>query len=376
VKIVAARVTPVRLALRDPLTTAHGVIDVREGAVLALEDEAGRRGFGEALPLPGFGLETSGEALDALEGLAQASVAAPASSLDARLDAAERARPRAPSARGALDVALHDLAAQRDALPLAAWLAQRVGTAPRPRVATGRLLASSRPDDAAAEARDAVSEGFTTLKLKVGSDDPERDRARVACVREAVGPGVALRLDANGAWSETTALACVRRLAPYAIELLEQPVAAGETASLARVRAEARFPIAADEAVRDASAAAELLDAGAADLLVLKPAALGGLRASARIAALARAAGVGVIVTSFLDSALGVTAALHLAASLPDDGHAAGLATADRLREDGSPSSAIRRGCLPVPTMPGLGTRPDPARLAALAAGDPRELRA
>ena len=77
-----------------------------------------------------------------------------------------------------------------------------------------------------------------------------------------------------------------------------------------------------------------------------------------------------------LDSALGTTAALQLAASLPDEGRAAGLATADRILQDPTPAPALRQGSLPVPAAPGLGTRPDPEALARVAGGPPRELRA
>ncbi len=377
-RIVVARVTPVRLPLRRPLASAHGEITAREGGVLALEDDAGHTGLGEALPLAGFGLETPGEAVAALGRMAGAAVAVagPASSLDARLDAAEQEHPSAPCARAALDVALHDLAAQRDGLPLAAWLAKRANTQARQAVVVSRLLASSGAEAAAAEAQRAVGEGFGTLKIKVGDGAFEADQARVASVRQAIGPEVALRLDANGAWSERAARQHIAQLAPYRIELLEQPVAAGETAALGRLRAAAPFPIAADEAVRDEATAASLLAAGAADLLVLKPAALGGLRSSSRIAARARQAGVGVVVTAFLDSALGAAAALQLAASLPEEPYAAGLATRDRLLYDLAPSPTLRDGSLRLPAEPGLGQRLDPERLARVARGRAREARA
>jgi len=374
VRLVAARVTPVRLRLREPLDTAHGVIRARTGAVLELEDAAGRRGFGEALPLPGFGLESAEQATRSLETLASESLAAGDASLEQRLDDAETRHPEAPSARGALDAALHDLAARGDGLPLAVWLAKRAGGRARPAVATGRLLAATDPEAAAREALRARDAGHGTLKLKVGAADLDREVARAARVREAVGPEPYLRLDANGAWSEPVALEAVARLAPLGIELLEQPVPADATAALARVHEAAPFPIAADESVRDVASAEALLAAGVADVLVIKPAALGGLRACRRIAARATDAGVPLVVTSFLDSALGVSQALHLAAALPGERHAAGLATADRIVDDPCAAPVLRDGALQVPAGPGLGCRPDPERLARVAAGPAREL--
>jgi o-succinylbenzoate synthase len=376
VRIVAARLTPVRLPLKRPLVTGHGEIAAREGIVLELEDDTGARGLGEALPLPGFGLETCEQAETALQEMARTAITAPETSLPERLDRAAREHAGAPCARAAFDVALHDLAARRDALPLASWLAKHAGTTARPEVTVSRLLTATAADATAAEARLAVAEGFGTLKLKVGAGAFEADLERVAAVRERVGPDTALRLDANGAWSEREALEHIARLAPHGIELLEQPIAAGDPAALARVREAAPFPIAADEAVGDEAAADALLAAGAADLLVLKPAALGGLQPCGRIAARARRSGVGVVVTSFLDSALGVCAALHLAASLPLERAAAGLATSDRLLHDLAEPPACRSGFLRVPAEPGLGCALDPGRLARVATGPTRELRA
>jgi O-succinylbenzoate synthase len=142
------------------------------------------------------------------------------------------------------------------------------------------------------------------------------------------------------------------------------------------VRAASRIPIAADEAVRDEDAAEQLLDAGAADLFVLKPAALGGLRAAGRIAQRSRRAGVGVVVTSFLDSGLGIAAALHFAASLPDSPFAAGLATAELLKDDLAPPFAVGGGAIALPRAPGLGIAPDAEALRRCATGSPREFRA
>jgi L-alanine-DL-glutamate epimerase-like enolase superfamily enzyme len=108
------------LPLARPLATAHGTISRREGIWVRLVDDAGHVGFGEAAPLPGFGLETLAETSTALEHGADALGALPASAtLDIALDVALAETEKAPCARGALDTALHDLAARRAELPLA-----------------------------------------------------------------------------------------------------------------------------------------------------------------------------------------------------------------------------------------------------------------
>jgi o-succinylbenzoate synthase len=372
VRIVRASVLPIRLALAAPLATARGTLHAREGALLSLTTDAGATGWGEALPLPGFGLETSGAAVRALERIAAGLVGSEPDDLDAALDAVAPLAARAKSARAAADAALHDLAARAAGVDTAALL----DPARRERVAVSALIAGDAADTAAADARGAVRRGFGTLKLKLLAGELARDEERIAAVREAAGAGTKLRLDANGAWKEATAFEAVERLARFDIELIEQPVAPGDVASLARVRAASPIPIAADESVCDEDTAAHLLDAAAADLLVLKPAAVGGLRAAARIAAAARRAGCDAVVTSFLDSSLGIAAALHLAASLPESPFAAGLATAELLKDDVATPFAIEAGAIALPRACGLGVAPDAAALERCAAGAPRELRA
>jgi o-succinylbenzoate synthase len=376
VRITAARVTPLRLPLREPLATAHGAVTQREGALLEIETQRGARGCGEALPLPGFGLETPAEAVRALEEIVRELLGRDAENPAELLDASERIAPAAPAARAAFDVAVHDLVARAQGVGLARWLASHAGTEPHARVPVSALVAAPNPQDAAAEARRRLAQGFRTLKLKLGASEFERDLARVAAVRQAAGSEVALRLDANGAWKEADTPPRLRELARFGIDFLEQPVAAPEVEALARLRAAAPFPIAADEAVRSEGDAEALLAARAADLLVLKPAAVGGLRSASHIAARARDAGVAVVVTSFLDSGLGRTAALHLAASLPGAPRAAGLATGELLREDLTASPPVLEGAIALPRGPGLGVAPDAEALQRCAATARLELRA
>jgi L-alanine-DL-glutamate epimerase-like enolase superfamily enzyme len=126
--------------------------------------------------------------------------------------------------------------------------------------------------------------------------------------------------------------------------------------------------------VRDEAHAQAILERKAADLLIVKPAALGGLRPAQHIAERALAAGVGVVVTGMLDSALGTAAALHLAAALPDPLRAAGLAADALFETDLAPLPRVVAGRRGVPEGPGLGIAPRPKRLARLARGPAREL--
>lgn len=377
-RIVRARLAPIRLRLRAPLGTGRGTIFERRGVLLRFDTVDGRSGFGEATPVEGFGLESAEAAGDALAKLAAVALGRDPREAGPLLDRAEAIAPDRPCARFAFDTALRDLAAQAAGRSLAGELAQGAfpPRRPRSRVAVNALLVARDPRAAAAEAACAVRDGFRTLKLKLGGAAFADDLARVAAVRGAVGPRIALRLDANGAWSADEAVAHALRLAPFDPEWIEQPVPADDVAGLARVRLRTGLRIAADEAATTPECVERLLSAGAADVLVLKPAVAGGLRASERIATCARDAGVAVVVTTILDGAVGRAAARAFAASLPHPLPACGLATADLLATDLAREDAPRDGFLTMPIVPGLGVSVDPDRLSHVTVGSGFELRA
>jgi O-succinylbenzoate synthase len=186
--------------------------------------------------------------------------------------------------------------------------------------------------------------GYPAVKVKV------RDAAGialVAAVRDAVGARVALRVDANGAWDVDTAVLMIERLARYDLEYVEQPVASLD--DLARVRRRVAVRVAADECIRTIDDARRSVTLGAADIVVLKQQPLGGVRAALDIA---DAAGVPAVVSSMMETSVGIAAGLALAAALPDLPFACGLATLGALPGDVThhPLSPVD-GVLPVRTV-------------------------
>jgi o-succinylbenzoate synthase len=225
-------------------------------------------------------------------------------------------------------------------------------------VEVNALLASRLPSALAVEAQRAVGLGFRTLKLKVGAGPASSDLERVEAVRRAVGPALRIRLDANGAWSPEQARRRLDALARFELEFVEQPVAADDVAGLAEVRRDAPVRVAADESVLRLADLRRVLDAEAADVVMLKPSAIGGISCARVAVDLARAAGVDVAPTSFLDGAVGVLSALHLTSSLPGSLPASGLATSALFENDLAPPPAPEGGRLRVPSEPGLGVSP------------------
>jgi O-succinylbenzoate synthase len=200
--------------------------------------------------------------------------------------------------------------------------------------------------------------GFPSVKVKVGRADRAGDLALVSEVRNAVGPSVGLRVDANGAWDEDTAQWMLARLAPLGLELAEQPVSSIE--SMSRLRRRVHVPLAADECVRSIEDARRLHRLQAADAIVLKVQPCGGMEQALRIA---EASALPAVVSTMMETSVGIAMALHLAASLPELPFACGLATAGALGDDVTP--------LPLVATDGLmrlrRIAPDPGRLADLA---------
>ncbi|HEV3495177.1 MAG TPA: enolase C-terminal domain-like protein [Actinomycetes bacterium] len=222
----------------------------------------------------------------------------------------------------------------------------------RSRVRVNTLVPAVPPGEAA-----ALAAGSCDVKVKVGDDG---DVDRVAAVREAIGPRGRLRVDANGAWDVERAVTAIARLAPYDLELVEQPVASLQ--DLAAVRRRLAVPVAADECVRDLDDARRLAQLRAADALVVKVQPLGGFTATFEVAA---AAGVPVIVSSMHETSIGLAAGLALAAALDELPYACGLGTAGLL-----PADVVADPLLPEDGW--LAVRrpvPDPALVARYEAG-------
>jgi len=328
VKLVGIDLHPFALALRRPFVTGAGRVEARRGFVVTLRGEGGCFGHGEVSPLAPWqavsveacwseavqlGAAMQGRALEGVPDVEawHAGVWAAVS----------------PAVRFGFESAALDLLGRREGVPVARLLsadARRV-------VECNAVLGGDGVDELAGAANTLIAKGFSTLKLKVGAASVAEDVRRVAAVRAAIGGGVALRLDANGAWGPKEAAAFLGAVESLGVDYVEDPVARlADFGPLAR-----RFavPLAWDAATAEPGELVEAMVSGAVSVVVLKPAFLGGALPTLALARVARAHGVRVVVTSALDGALGRLAAAHVAAALPD-AQPAGLATAHLLAGD------------------------------------------
>lgn len=330
------------LPLRTPLHAAWGVLHERPLLQVSLEGEDGRVGVGEAAPLEaydGVSLHAVRAALDAYAVLLGELGDGPGDEL---LDAC-RAERDLPQALAAVDLALWDLAGQRAGRSVAQLISLEAARS----VPVNASVGAEDRAGAAGAALAAVQAGFDTVKVKIGVGD---DAGRLAAVRAVVGPRVALRVDANGAWGVEEAVAALGALAPVGLELCEEPVHGVE--ELREVRAQVDVPLAMDETAADPEAAGS----GAADAVCLKVSRCGGISGVLRDAAAARAAGSTVYLASTYDGPVGIAGAVHVAAGLHAAGPlpAHGLATLDLFAQPGERLRAVR-GAIRVPREPGLG---------------------
>jgi L-alanine-DL-glutamate epimerase-like enolase superfamily enzyme len=334
-----------RLRLRQPLDSSYGAVSERELLAVVLTDDDGADGYGEAAPLQpydGISIARVEQALERYRPVLERSSGLNGAEI---VDACRRTDDL-PEAFAAIDLALWDRAGRRSGRPIASLLTDT----PTTRVALNATLSALDRRGAAEQAARAAERGFGCLKVKVGIGD---DAGRIAAVRAAAGPHVALRVDANGAWSVEQAVRSIEALSPAGLELVEEPVH-----GLTRVR-EVRERVATRVAIDETAAEHGALTAGVADAVCLKIARCGGISGLLAAASLVRASGAEVYVASTLDGPLGIAAAVHAAAALASRGPlpACGLATLGMFEGLDDPLAPVG-GAMLVPDGPGLGVDP------------------
>jgi L-Ala-D/L-Glu epimerase len=336
-------VDTVTMRPRAPLKATWGVLGERRLLRVRLDFGDGDFGYGEAAPLELYDGVSLATVIAALDAYAAVLTRASPRSTHAELLAACAAERPLPQALAAIDLALWDRAGRRTGFPVAQLIAAGAVRS----VAVNATIGGADRASASEAAAAAAEAGFRCVKLKVGIGD---DAGRLAAVRAAAGDEMAIRVDANGAWTTPEeALANLRALAPAGIELCEEPVHG--LAKMRAVRAKSPVPVAMDETAAERGAPGS----GAADAVCLKISRCGGISGLLRDARAARAAGTKVYVASAFDGPLGIAAGVHAAAGLRASGPVAycGLATL-ALFEGLEGTLPAREGEIAVPDGPGL----------------------
>ncbi len=304
----------IEVATHSRLDTSYGPAEAtRPHVMVRLTDGDGRSGLGEASPLPFFTGETATSIKLQLEQVfLPALIGRDPFDHDEAMAVLDRLLPENRSAMCAVDMALYDLRGQLSGAPVY----RQLGGLRRPEgFRVTRAIGLLSLDKTVQMAQHWVERGFRTLKLKIGLD-PAEDIDRILAVRRAVPADVRLRVDANQGYDLPSAMRVLRALAD-AVEYCEQPLPARDLGGLRALRAETGVRITVDESVHTMRDLLRVLDAQAADALVVKLIKCGGLRAAEHLAAVATSAGMPVMVVSPFETHVGAAAGVHLAMTLP-----------------------------------------------------------
>jgi len=362
------KITRVRsVAVHGPRTRAFGSVDrtalgphaVSEHSIVFVETDAGITGLGEVCSV----FKRRGRMLQVDRDLALAPavlgedprrIAHVVRRLDAALDGSEEAK-------AGIEMALWDIKGKALGVPVYELLGGLV----RDRIPLSYSIPFGEPAEMADLAARRVAAGHRTIKVKVGSDDGARDIEAVRLVRAAVGPGVRVRVDGNIGWtSAKQAIALIRAMEPYGLELVEQPLPAHDLDGMAAIRRAIDVPLMANESVRTPLSAMQVIRAGAADIANVYVTEAGGILEAARIFAICEAAGMPCMIGSMPEFGIGTAAQIHLGLAMTNlgpDSHTCGvLYHAEDLLTRRLP---IADGFAFAPEGPGLGVEIDMAVL-------------
>lgn len=348
------------IPLTEPFKISIGTVYSASNVLIRVVTDSGLIGLGEASPFLPITGETQETNVTAARHLREMLLGKDPLAIQSHLREFKPFLHTNPSIVAAFDMAFHDLMGKVAGLPLF-----RLYGGERTDLETDITTDLDKPEIMASRAKEFINRGFRTIKVKVGQA-PELDEARIKAIREAIGEGPAIRIDANQGWTVPQAIEALQRLEKYRIEFCEQPVASVDIEGLAVVRKESPVPIMADESLFLPADAVKLIRAQACDYFNIKVMKAGGLSNSLRIAYIAEAANIRCMLGCMIETRLALTGAAHVMAATDN------IIFADL---DGFTSHTIDPiiggmkldgGKITLPEQPGLGCDVDPAFLKKL----------
>ena len=363
-KIEKVEVFGVAVPLIGEYKNAYLTKSVQKSAIVRITASGGVTGLGNIDPTPGYSKEQTPDHLEVLRGkFAPLLIGMDPTNVHAVLAKIEPAVRGFLDSKAAIEMACVDIAARVAGMPVHTYL----GGAVKEKLLFNAWIGILPPDEAAKETLGWKQKGFRSAKIKVGGNI-EADRDRVKAVREAVGADFQIRIDANAGYDAATSIKLAHMVAPFKLQLFEQPVPDHDIAGMAKVRREANtigVPIMADESVLDHASLIRIIQAEAADIVKVKVMKQGGFLNTRRMIATAEAAGIRCVVGHGFGLGVNTMAEIMLAATSANvlDGlECVGpLNTADDIV---TRKLDLSSGSIALPAGPGLGVTLDDAKLA------------
>jgi len=363
-KIEKVEVFGVAVPLIGEYKNAYLTKSVQKSVIVRITTSGGVTGLGNIDPTPGYSKEQTPDHLEVLRGkFAPLLLGMDPTNVHAVLAKIEPAVKGFLDSKAAIEMACVDIAARVAGMPVHTYL----GGAVKEKLLFNAWIGILPPDEAANETFGWKRKGFRSAKVKVGGDI-EADRDRVKAVREAVGPDFQIRIDANAGYDAAASIKLAQMVAPFKLQLFEQPVPDHDIAGMAKVRRAANavgVPIMADESVLDHASLIRIIQAQAADIVKVKVMKQGGFLNTRRMIATAEAAGIRCVVGHGFGLGVNTMAEIMLAATSANvlDGlECVGpLKTADDIV---TRKLDLSSGSIALPAGPGLGVTLDDAKLA------------
>lgn len=350
-KITGIAIDPITVKYKHAFTTAYGTEHETIHGLIRVYTDDGIIGLGEAAPLQDFTGENYQTIECAIKGNFERLLVGLNPFDHSLIHNKLNYVPGNPSAKSAVDIALWDIMGKSTGLPVYSLLGGKF----RDKIETAEVIGFDKPALMAEAALNLKRQGFRTIKMKIGSGNVRLDVERVAAVRDAIGPDVDLRVDANSSYSVEKAIHLGRKIRKHELAYFEQPVPAKNIRGLAKVRRTIGIPISADEAVHNAFDALQVIKHEAADVLAIKFAKCGGICEAKAIAKMAESSGLKCVVISAFEVGVGLAADVHVASSSPSVELPCEIAVGPMY--DDKFTSGILNGVtwLGVPDKPGLG---------------------
>jgi len=369
-KIKSVEIQSVRLPVFRPHQMAIGTTYSQENVIVRLVAEDGSFGWGEAPHMVGH--SQLGETPQTVRvilrhKLAPAILGKDFMNQEALVLALDRAVPGNGRAKGALMMAAYDLAGKALGTPVYNLLGGKV----RDAIPLSWSLPIVETEKVVAEALQMVERGWRILKIKAGRPNAMDDVEVVRAVREAVGDSISLRVDVNQGYSLKTAYKVLETLEPCGLEFMEQPIHRDDMDGMVELTRRSSTPIMADEAVKSMDQLALIAKRRAADAISIYIIGPGSIGNSKKMATIVEAFNMRGYVGGALESVIGASAGLHLAASSPAIDLGCEMSGQYLLKEDlGRAMIPMKDGALVVPTQPGLGVEIDESKLTKYREGD------